>query len=166
MSITPRSLYDPATGLFTGQVLYGQLVGPAGLAEIDGAYDHLSQRVDIEADPPAVIDYVPDAPADTDLATWAWDAGTRRWVSTPTLLANKLAAKAEVQAQIDALEADDSHQRSLREIVLALQAATTPPSESVAELTALDDAIAVLRAQIEAIDAAATQGELDAAVAP
>lgn len=34
-----------------------------------------------------VVDYVPSAPADTALATYAWDTGTKRWVGTPTLLA-------------------------------------------------------------------------------
>ncbi|WP_428421978.1 tail fiber assembly protein [Methylibium sp.] len=55
---------------------------PSGLAAREGVYDHLSQRVDLITG--AVVDWQPPAPADTEFETWAWDAKTRRWLSTPT----------------------------------------------------------------------------------
>lgn len=46
---------------------------PAGCAAVEGNYDHLSQRVDLETG--AVVDYQPTRPdEDHD-----WDADTRRW---------------------------------------------------------------------------------------
>lgn len=165
------TLYDTTTGYFAAGIVTcsaAQIVAntPAGFAAVSGAYDYLSQKVDIVASEgsavPIIVDYQPDAPDDTDLETWAWDAGTKRWVATPTLAANKIARKVPVQAAIDALEANDSHQRSLREILLAVIAAQTPPSESVTALSDIDAEIAVLRAKLDAIDAAATQEELDA----
>lgn len=167
---TTWCFFDATTGLFApGRMTCAagpNLVAntPAGHIAIAGLYDHLSQKVDIEAGgaSPVVIDYQPTAPADDALQTWAWDAGIKRWVATPTLAANKIARKVPVQAAIEALEANDSHQRSLREILLAVVASQTPPSESVTALSAIEDDIADLRATLDAIDAAATQEELDA----
>jgi len=159
--------YDADTGIFNGNRYSGPNVSaqvPVGHAAIEGRYDPLSQRVNTITG--EVEDYIPDAPADTDRATYAWDSGSKRWIATPTLEANRLARKAPVQAAIDALEANDSHQRSLREVVLALLSGETPPPESVSALSAVDAAIAPLRATIGAIDAAATQAALDAVTAP
>lgn len=169
MSTSTWSLYDTATGLFRAGVLTAspaQLAAntPPGWAALAGRFDHLSQKVDIAAGgaSPVVIDYVPAAPADDALQTWAWDDRTKRWIATPTLAANKIARKAPVQAAIEALEANDSHQRSLREILLAAVASQAPPNESVTALSAIEADIADLRATLAAIDAAATQDELDA----
>lgn len=95
-----RSLYDPATGLFTGQTVSGVLANPSGLAAIPGVFDHLSQRVNLETG--QIEDYQPDAPADDDLRTWDWDAQIKRWVATPTLAALKLAARERIKAAREA----------------------------------------------------------------
>ena len=105
------SFADAATGLFTGLKTYGAKPKAAqGVLAIPGRFDRLSQRVDITAQPPPpivndmgidvsppwyppVIDYQPPAPAADQWQTWAWDAGTKRWVSTPTLAAHKRAAR-------------------------------------------------------------------------
>lgn len=42
-----RSVYDPATGVFTGQRLQGAIAPAAGLAEMEGEFDPLSQCVDL-----------------------------------------------------------------------------------------------------------------------
>lgn len=165
------TLYDTTTGYFTAGVVTcsaAQIVAntPEGFAAVAGAYDYLSQMVDVVASAgsatPVIVDYQPEAPADDALQTWAWDAGTKRWTATPTLAANKLARAVPVQSAIDALEAGDSHQRSLREILLAVIASEAPPSEAVTALGDIDAEIATLRETLAAIDAAPTQQELDA----
>ena len=40
----------------------------------------------------------PPAPPDTEHATWAWDCGTERWLSTPTLAAHRAAAWDRIKA--------------------------------------------------------------------
>lgn len=112
--------YDPATGLMLRKRLVcprSQLEGntPAGMLPIPGEFDPLSQRVDITAEPPPpaepgpelgqepppewwppVVDYQPPAPEGDALRTWAWDAASKRWVSSPTLLAIKRAKRQEL----------------------------------------------------------------------
>jgi len=109
------SIYDAATGLFTGGRCTFGLLLPHGHERIKGEFDPRSQRVDISAQPPPpvldesgrdisppwyppVVDYQPPAPADDSLKTWAWDTGTKRWISSPTLAAIKLAAAAALKA--------------------------------------------------------------------
>lgn len=101
--MTPWRFYDPATGLFRRIKVAGSwnnvsAMVPEGAVPIVGAFDPLSQRVAVETPRPPdapddwmppVVDYVPPAPADTALATYSWDAGIKRWVSTPTLIAVK-----------------------------------------------------------------------------
>ena len=104
--------YNLADGLFARHYFDGKSKPNAvdGFALIPGEFDPLSQRVDITATPPPpvfdelgndisppwyppVIDYQPPAPQDDQWQTWAWDANTKRWVSTPTLLAHKRTAR-------------------------------------------------------------------------
>jgi len=93
-----RSVYNTTTGLFTGGRCSGTLLLPDGVASVEGEFDPLSQRVDVSSQKPAdapddwtppVIDYQPPAPANDAWQTWAWDAGIKRWVSSPTLAAIK-----------------------------------------------------------------------------
>lgn len=55
---------------------------------------------------PPVIDYQPPAPADDQWQTWAWDAGIKRWVSAPTLLALKRAKRQELAAAWNVAKAE------------------------------------------------------------
>ena len=55
---------------------------PPGHIPTPGAYDHLSQRVNLATG--QVEDYPPPAPPDDDLRTWAWDAAAKRWIPSPT----------------------------------------------------------------------------------
>lgn len=93
------SFYDLATGLFNGhrrmctQAEAEAIATAAGLGVIEGAHDHLSARVDLEAG--TVVDWQPDPPADTELQTWAWSEVARRWIPSPTLAARTAAAKVE-----------------------------------------------------------------------
>lgn len=165
------SFYDDVTGLFSASRVTcsdADLAAntPAGHTALEGVYDRLSQMVDIEGASQEVVDYIPDAPADDSLQTWSWDTGTKRWVATPTLLANKNARKVPIQAAIDAIELSDSHARSLREVLLAVVASTTPPSASVTVLSDADADIQALRDVMDDIDAAADQEELDGIVWP
>lgn len=94
MSETVWSFYDAASGAFArSRVMCSAGANldantPAGHVAIAGAFDPLSQRMNLVTG--QVEDYIPDAPADTDLATYAWDADSKRWVGTPTLAALKV----------------------------------------------------------------------------
>jgi hypothetical protein len=101
------SFYDTETGaLAAGRLTCSpaQLAAntPAGHAAIEGRFDHLSQRVDIATG--QVVDYQPPAPGDDDLRTWAWNADTRRWVASPTVLAVANAARTERDARLAACD--------------------------------------------------------------
>ena len=85
------SFYNTSTGLFTDSTYHGTVEflpfnTPPNCAAIEGAHDRLSKRIN---DKGQVIEYVPLKPADTGLVTWSWDAGIKRWVTTPTLEALK-----------------------------------------------------------------------------
>lgn len=108
--MTTYSFYD-AGGLFSGQSFSGPDAvladnTPPGSSPIEGAFDRLSQRVDVTAVPPVVVDYIPPEPASTDLFTWAWDTVIKRWVKVPTLAARRLqkweSIKAAREIAIDA----------------------------------------------------------------
>ena len=98
------SFYDNGTGMLhtsriaapPGTDLAG--VTPSGHTAIEGWYDRESQKVDWEADPPVIVDYQPNGPADTDDYTYAWDSGTKRWKATKTLAKEKKDKKEEVRA--------------------------------------------------------------------
>jgi hypothetical protein len=117
--------YDELTGvmrprIFNGSADSAQACATVGCKPIPGIFDHLSQRVDISAQPPPdpdpwptdgmgnplprepwyppVIDYQLPAPEDDTWQTWAWDANTKRWVSTPTLAAIKRSARQRMAA--------------------------------------------------------------------
>jgi hypothetical protein len=114
------SFYSPSTGALSSKRIICDASAleantPDGYSAILGAYDYLSQRVDITATPPPpvfddfgndisppwyppVIDYQPPAPPDDQWQTWAWDANIKRWVATPTLLAHKRNARQRMAA--------------------------------------------------------------------
>ena len=156
------SFYDADSGRFTGELINvpaNQVAINIGeRSYIQGAFDHLSQRVEIVNGTPTVVDWQPPQPPDTDRETWSWNADTRRWVATPTLAARKAAAAAEIARQVTTAEAADL--RPLRECVLAAIAGTAPPPEALARLEALEVAAAERREQIAAIAAADTEAAL------
>lgn len=76
-----RSVYDPDTGLFTGEVLTcsdDQIKPNARGALLEGRFDRLSQRVDLATK--AVVDYQPTAPDENH--EWRENVvnGRPRWV--------------------------------------------------------------------------------------
>lgn len=74
--------YHKETGLFSGKLLTVtddtsvELNTPTGHAAMDGAFDSLSQSVDIETG--EVIDYQPPSPS----VDHEWNAATKRWQLT------------------------------------------------------------------------------------
>lgn len=166
--MTVFSIFTVATGRFTGRTitlpddddvadnLAANLA--EGLDAIEGEHDPLCRQVNLGTG--EVEAYVPDAPADTSLATWAWDGTHERWASTPTLLANKLARAREVKAAIERQEAHLA--RPLREVLLAWATEATPDGDSVDLLQLIETRCVTLRAVIAAMTAAADQAALDA----
>src|SRR6202789_2034044 len=73
------SLYEAATGLFTGKRLQCDEDGlvevrlPPGTLAMEGAHDHMSQRVELSSG--KVIAYHPLAPS----ADHEWNAAAKRW---------------------------------------------------------------------------------------
>lgn len=96
------SFYDLATGkvadlVITSDAAAAELNAPTGHAPIAGPLDPLSQRVDVATG--AVVDWQPPAPPDDASQTWAWDAEARRWVSRPTIAAQRAAAWELIKAE-------------------------------------------------------------------
>jgi hypothetical protein len=139
--------YSTADGLFVGNSAHGPAslllpelpAGFAYMVSVD-AIDILSKRVDISVQPPPVpvpepgipmappdpwyppvIDYQPPAPADDALQTWAWNATTKRWVSSPTVESFRRVKLAELKAA--ALAASESD-ITVQSVTFAADAAT------------------------------------------
>ena len=91
--------YTVADGLFTGQSFGGPAAflasnTPAGCDAWPGPVDWASSKVQGGA----LVDYQPPAPQDSELATWQWNAATKRYVSVETAAG----AAARVRADRDA----------------------------------------------------------------
>lgn len=156
--------YRLADGGLTGRTFSGpqdalSLNLPDGCGAIDGHFDPQSQRVNLATG--LVEDWQPPAPPDTELLVHYWDAGSKRWLATPTLAALKLRVQAPVMARIDQVEAGQP--RALREAALATTDAAREAAQ--ARLRALDTEIAIQRQRLAAIDAAASAEALEALLA-
>ena len=75
---------------------------PDGCAWVPGRHDPQCRRVDLQTG--EVVPYQPPPPPDTELATWAWNLATERYVAEPTLAAHRLAAWARIKAARTAAE--------------------------------------------------------------
>lgn len=96
-----------ADGIFTGARYTGPDRTlpdntPAGCTPVEGSHDHNCRRVDMASG--AIVPWQPPAPPDTALATWAWDAGTERWISQPTQAARAASARAERDRRLAACD--------------------------------------------------------------
>lgn len=96
------SFYNPETGIFTGRrltcsddVLQNNI--PEGCVSLVGAFDHLSQRVDIATG--AVVDYQPPQPDDDH----EWNAETKRWQLKAEVV-ERNQRHADAQAQLETLD--------------------------------------------------------------
>ena len=128
------SLYEASTGLFTGKRLQCdedallEVRLPPGTLTVEGAYDHMSQRVDLATG--SVVAYYPLAPT----AEHEWNAASKRW-QVKDLRNNAEGRRAEIFARIHALET--SQGRAIREATLGDAAALKRLREIDAEITAL-----------------------------
>lgn len=95
------SVFRLADGLFTGQRVSAADADsarsflPRDMGLVAGIHDHLCRRVILSTG--EVASWRPEAPADTDLATWCWHEASERWVAEPTLAALKAAAWCRVK---------------------------------------------------------------------
>lgn len=101
------TFYQSATGLLVGRTFSGPAEDlpantPADCSAIEGHFDHLCQRVDLEAG--LVVDYQPPAPAADVFTDWAWDEVTRRWLAVPTLAAVAAQARTERDRRLSACD--------------------------------------------------------------
>jgi hypothetical protein len=129
--IKTYSLYEAATGLFTGKRLHcdddGLLVArlPAGTLAREGAYDHRSERMDLSTG--AVVAYRPPAPSPDH----EWDSVGKRW-QVKAALRGAEGRIAVVYARIQALEATQG--RAVREATLGDASAMKRLKEIDAEI--------------------------------
>jgi len=134
------SFYHPDTGLFTAKILATTnpalvaLNTPEGYRAIAGAYDHLSQRVDLGT--LKVIDYQPPRPSPQH----EWNPKSRRWELAAAVIAQRQLA-AQALSEIARLEATQA--RPMRE--LALDPANVAAH---ARLAAIDAQIVELRKRL------------------
>jgi hypothetical protein len=132
------SLYDATNGLFTGKRLHAddpqKLAAhlPDGIAAIEGAHDHRSQRVQLDTG--RVVDYQPPPPAETP----ASDARSRGWRRT-SAAGDSRQRRSAVLAMIRALEVRQG--RTIRE-------ATLGDALALPRLREIDAAILELRKQL------------------
>lgn len=133
------SFYDKATGLFDGSTYgcgHGEFVeaNARGRGSIEGRFDPLSQRVDVDVEAGTVVDYQPPAPD----ADHEWDPTAKRWRLKLGVAAAR-EARATALALIDALERQQH--RALREATLGKPGAKE-------RLQSIDDQIAQLRVHL------------------
>ena len=133
------SLYEAATGLFTGKRLQCdddallEVRLPPGTLAMEGAFDHMSQRVELSTG--AVVSYHPLAPSPDHV----WNAASKRWQLKGGVRASE-GRRAVVFARIHALET--SQGRAIRE-------ATLGDAAAMKRLKDIDAEIAALRAELQ-----------------
>lgn len=130
------SFYDPASGMFVGRTFSGhpsmlKANTPAGLLAIEGAHDHLSQRVDLETG--EVVDYQPPSPG----PDYEWF--NRRWILSAAAAARE-ATRRETLSEIAELERRQP--RVIREVMLGVD------PEATARLAKIESDIVALRAKL------------------
>lgn len=138
------SFYDLTTGLFTGAGF--ECSGsdfaaalksntPIGCGSMEGSFDYLSQRVDLERK--QVVDYRPPHPSPDH----EWNPGTKRWQLKPEVQA-AIAADGEARAAI--ANHEQLSLRAIRELLLDPENA-----EALVRLQQLERAIADARPAIK-----------------
>jgi hypothetical protein len=133
------SLYEASTGMFTGKRLQCddddllEVRLPAGTLTIEGAYDHMSQRVELSTG--SVVAYHPLAPSPDH----EWNAASKRWQLKPGVRESE-GRRSVIYARIHALET--SQGRAIRE-------ATLGDAAAMKRLKEIDAEIAALRAELQ-----------------
>lgn len=136
--IKTYSFYDSSTGLFTGKHLQcddAAMIAttlPNGMMALEGAYDHLSHRVDLATG--QIVRYQPPAPSEGH----EWNPATNSWQLNAGVHDGQ-ARRNAVMSRIHALEV--SQGRALRE-------ATLGDASAVQRLKEIDDAIKALRREL------------------
>lgn len=133
------SFYDPQTGLFTGRRFTGpgKYIArntPDGCVAMEGVFDHLSQRVDLETG--EVVDYQPPKPDDDH----EWDEHRRQW-RLKREIRRSLRQRAETLRSIEELERKQL--RPARELAIDPENA-----EARQRLTEIEAQIAALRGEL------------------
>lgn len=161
--------YALDTGELHGRVIVGdesaaEANTPAGHARLASDCDPASHRVDLSGPDPMVVPYVPPAPPDDPLRTWAWHADLARWMPVPTLAARIADRVATVDADLADIERRQA--RPLGDILAALTAGSAPAPGDVAMLAELRGRAADARAARAAMAAAETDEQLAAIAWP
>lgn len=141
------AFYDASTGLFRPKRITCpdafdiSTKTPDGCIPIEGEYDHLSQRVDIETGD--IVDYQPPLPDDDH----DWNAEAKRWLKRAEVRQWERARDA-AQTQLDAL--DLKKVRALSEHVLSPERAGRDGKLPRERLEEIEAQMEPLRAVIDA----------------
>ncbi|MGH8231237.1 MAG: hypothetical protein ACRESY_05385 [Steroidobacteraceae bacterium] len=137
--IKTYSLYEAATGLFTGKRLHCDDEGllavrlPVGTLALEGTYDRRTQRMDLATG--EVVAYRPPAPSPDH----EWDPAAKRWQVRPAAPSPD-GRTGVIYARIQALEA--SQGRAVREATLGDARAMKRLKEIDAEIHKLREELA------------------------
>lgn len=130
-------LFDKTSGLFLSHLTADEdQLGcntPSGCGAVEGLFDHMSQRVDMETG--KVVDYQPPKPS----ADHEWNGETKRWQITAGA-ADKINRSNAAHSRIAQLEA--SQHRHVREHCLGIAGAAE-------RLKAIDDEIFSLQSHLQ-----------------
>jgi len=165
MITTRWVFYSTATGLMDGRVVYGDedaatVNAPAGYAPLASEVDPARHRVDLSGPEPVVVSYVPPAPPDDAMRTWAWRDDLGRWMPVPTLAARIADRVATVD--VDLADIERRQARPLGDILAALTAGGAPSPDDVAMLAQLRGRAAAARVARTAMAAATDDQQLAA----
>jgi hypothetical protein len=119
------SFYDQKTGEILSRTYSGPQLDintPPGTAAIEGVFDSLSQRIDLET--LAVVDYQPPQPD----ADHEWNAETRRWIKKAEVIASEQKDRA---ARVALEDIDARSIRRLRELSVSDPQLAALESEAV-----------------------------------
>lgn len=131
------SFYREDDGAFTGESFASTIPDhhlaqlPAGCAAKEGAFDHLSQRVDLTDTAHPVIDWQPPQPSPDH----EWNPEQRRWRLKPAA-EEKAARRARARDRIRQLEQEEL--RVARVLLLEIAGQASFESEAHARLRELD----------------------------
>ena len=171
MTNPTHSLYDEATGEFTGVMMTADLLAfntPPGHAWAEGEHDARSRSVRLVTDDfgdqiATVAARTPPRPDGGVYRAWEWDATAEDWRAVPTLAAIKATACAPWLAVLADLDAKAA--RPTSEIIEAMALGLTPPAAALDRLREVHEEKLATRAKIAAIGAAEANSSLATAIA-
>lgn len=168
------SLYDTASGAFTGTQIFGDPAilkinpPPPGHAWMPGFHNPQTCRVALITDDqgqqvPGIAVQAPVLPAETEWVSWAWDAAADAPRPVPKLPLRKEGAKQPLMEHL--AELDKLVARPAGEITEAMALGDAPPAAAVTRLRSINADKTLIRARMHDISACASVEQLNSLLA-